>query len=338
MACTAQEESGKYVEEESRLKQILRIVENVAGDLDLNTTWGELRQLLERQLELEVVAEHKNAILEKFFDMKKPVTENDDSSSDAVGDGESEYEEDEREIEHFEKKDDERYRAASQDVKHLFGQVVWTKCNKKFPWWPSYIYDATRLKLELTIKAINNLPKKVIVFNYGSRDYGFAPLDMIRDFNEHLDEFSKQKMSKRDEKSFKVAVEMAKEEIALPVEERVKFLHPKIPPKNTRPKKTAPSTKTVSRKRKATTLERGRKKRLDVDEGHDSSDASVVPDDIPKDATGKTSREESVDYNDDEKEEEDDEEEEDEEEEEEEEEAVEEEEARKMYKRKKKVR
>ena len=190
-------EMASDAKEDSRLEEILEAVETVAGSLDLNTfSYGQLRKLLESQLHIDIDAEHKEAILSKFLSIKQGP---EDLAKEGAGDrSESEEEEeeeeddgeDEGEPEHMEKKDDERYRAASEDVKHLFGQVVWSKCNKKFPWWPSYIYDATRLKLELTLKAITNLPKKVIVYNYGSRDYGFAPLDMIREFNENLEELS----------------------------------------------------------------------------------------------------------------------------------------------------
>ena len=53
MASTAQDVLVKDVKEGSHLEEILRMVEDVAEDLDLSTSWRELRQLLESRLHFQ---------------------------------------------------------------------------------------------------------------------------------------------------------------------------------------------------------------------------------------------------------------------------------------------
>lgn len=114
-----------------------------------------------------------------------------------------------------------------KSTKLLIGDIIWAKTSKTFPWWPSIIQDPNQLSKELKEKASKLKDQRYAIFYYGVEEtqpqYGFALPRQIKPFAEFSDAFSKQKVSKSYEKSFSIALERARSESLLPVNERIKF-------------------------------------------------------------------------------------------------------------------
>jgi chemotaxis protein histidine kinase CheA len=109
------------------------------------------------------------------------------------------------------------------------------------PRWPAYIYNPSRLTEKLKQKALPVAGKKHTVMYFGSKDFGFVTPNQIRTpFEDFVEEFSQQKISKKDLTWFERAIPEARAELAKPKEDRM-FI-----PRSQRKRKASSGTKKKS--------------------------------------------------------------------------------------------
>jgi hypothetical protein len=120
------------------------------------------------------------------------------------------------------------------------------------PRWPAYIYNPSRLTEKLKQKAIPVAGKKHTVMYFGSKDFGFVFPNQIRTpFEDFAEEFSQQKITKKDLAWFERAIPEARAELAKPKEDRMFIERPKRTRKSTSgTKKKSPAPQKATPKKK----------------------------------------------------------------------------------------
>lgn len=206
-------------------------------------TMGQILRHLEADFG-DAVKENKNYLKQELLDFMTDLTMMDeqvdgDSKDEQENSKESEEEEEEEDdasgssvdyenLSDYYNSDDEvvkQEKAADEEWKSYYGRVMWTKTNKSFPWWPCFVYRPSRVKGRLQARALDTIGKRHIVYYYGTGDFDFPTLKQLKPYEENLEEFSKQKVTKSYEKSFKEALELIASEAKLPVYMRVKWNH-----------------------------------------------------------------------------------------------------------------
>lgn len=113
----------------------------------------------------------------------------------------------------------------SENWNQYYREIVWVK-NGNYPWWPSYVYNPNDLNpyepgFE---KAIDLIGKKYYVLFYSDKTMGFCSQNHIKPFNEStINEFKDQKVGKKYETSFKLAIQEAQEDLLKPKDQRLSW-------------------------------------------------------------------------------------------------------------------
>lgn len=204
-------------------------------------TMGQILRHLEAEFG-DAVKENKNYLKQELLDFITDLTmmgeqeggDKEEEEGGSKGSEEGEEEEasdssvDYENLSDYYGSDDEvvkQEKQADEEWKSYYGRVMWTKTNKSFPWWPCFVYRPSRVKGRLQTRALDTIGKRHIVYYYGTGDFDFPTLKQLKPYEENLEEFSKQKVAKSYEKSFKEALELIASEVQLPVHMRVKWNH-----------------------------------------------------------------------------------------------------------------
>jgi hypothetical protein len=116
---------------------------------------------------------------------------------------------------------------AEEEWSKLYGEVVWAKFGP-FPWWPSFIYDPSKLPTtcpnEIREKALKVHLKQYVIYFYADSTWGYAPPKSVKVFSEETTaQFRGQKIAKGYQDNFVKAIDLAGEQIKLPVSERMSW-------------------------------------------------------------------------------------------------------------------
>ena len=109
----------------------------------------------------------------------------------------------------------------------MYSEVVWAKYGS-FPWWPSFIYDPTKLPTTCAQQVKNrtskSYKKEYTFFYFGDVNYGFAKPSDIKPYNEDTKKvYCKQKIPARYQEGFEKGLQLADMQSALPKSERLSW-------------------------------------------------------------------------------------------------------------------
>lgn len=113
--------------------------------------------------------------------------------------------------------------SANTNWEDMYGEVVWAKFGT---WWPTYIYDPSKMPSNAPEQIKNTAEKKIgksyVAFFFGSNEYAFVAKSSVVPYLENRDKYSSsQKMAGKYLKLFPSALEIADQEVVLPKEQRL---------------------------------------------------------------------------------------------------------------------
>lgn len=205
-------------QKEMVLEEVKRYLSQLCKDDFASVTRKQVKQYISDKygstLKYELQKEDLSKILDHFAEN---FAQEDQKETDDLDQG------DDEEID--EEDEDEKYNALPDDWKLMYGEVVWVKANKSFPWWPGYVYDPLRVSARLQQSLTKFIGKKHLVYNYGTQDYSIVSPNQIALWQEKLEENKTQKVTALYKNSYPRAFSTAEEEFAKDKEDRVAWNH-----------------------------------------------------------------------------------------------------------------